>query len=314
MAQIQQHTAQAPTHTPSTLEPEFRRRIEEYLREDLRKIEMVWASLTPEQIWQRPNEHCLAPANQLIHLTGNLRQWVLTNLDGQPDVRERDGEFAARSGPGKAQILADFQSVFAEVFRVLQAPIAADGALRIQGHDTTPVGVWIHVVEHLSYHTGQLIFFAKSLLDQPYDFYAGWDLNAVGAGRDDPTTPPPLTTNLTDIFGEYRRLIGAGQYLDAITRYYAEDIVQFENDDEPKRGRDLIVAAERAAEKRVASANIAITDAVIDESRGLVWGEMEIHFMSKEGLEQRLLEAFRQNWAHGLIVEQRFYYKGFETV
>ncbi len=314
MAEIQQHPAPTPLQANSTLEREFRHRTDYYLREDLRKIETVWASLTAEQIWQRPNEHCLAPANQLIHLTGNLRQWVLSNLDGQPDVRERDEEFAARSGPDKAQILADFQLVFEEVLRILEAPITAGKSLRIQGHDTTPIGVWVHMVEHLSYHVGQLVFFAKSLHAQPYDFYAGWDLNAVGSDAGDPTTPPPLPTKLTDIFAEYRRMIGAGQYLDAITRYYAEDIVQFENDAEPTRGRDLIVGAERAAEKRVASSDIKIVDAVVDEAQGLVWGEMVIHFVSKEGMEQRLKEAFRQNWERGLIVEQRFYYKGFETV
>ncbi len=318
MAEIQQTTTPPASLPDAAFESEFRRTTGFYLRENLRKVEATWASLTAEQIWRRPNEHCLAPANQLIHLTGNLRQWVLSNLDGQPDVRERDAEFAGRTGPDKAQILADFQLVFEEVLRVLEAPIAPGAPLRIQGHDTTPVGVWVHVTEHLSYHTGQLIFFAKSLRGAPYDFYGGWDLNAVGADdtddADDPATPPPLPTKLTDIFVEYRRMIGAGRYLDAIERYYAEGIVQYENDDEPRRGRDDIVAAERAAEKRVSSANIAIADAVIDEARGLVWGEMEIHFMSNEGLEQRLREAFRQNWEHGLIVEQRFYYKGFETV
>ncbi len=123
-----------------------------------------------------------------------------------------------------------------------------------------------------------------------------------------------LVAPLSTTFAAYAELVAQGSFVAAISEYYGEDIVQFENNDEPTVGREAILAAERAAEKRVQSARISIHDAVVDEAQQLVWGEMRIQFTSNEGVEQKLREAFRQRWRDGRIVEQRFYYKGFVNV
>ena len=160
------------------MEAEFRRQIAFYLDDSYRKVERVWATLSEEQIWQRPNEQTLAPANQLIHLTGNMRQWVGTHLGGLTAIRMRDTEFAARGGQSKAEILTAFQEVFAFAKTRLAA---ADDFLTvhtIQGHATTELGVWVHMVEHLSYHVGQLVFFAKQLRGEEFGFYDDWNLTA----------------------------------------------------------------------------------------------------------------------------------------
>ena len=162
------------------MEEEFRLRIREYLEENVRKISTAWALLDEQRMWWRPNEQCLAPANQLIHLSGNLRQWVLSHLAGQQDVREREAEFAARQGAGHTELLSQFLALMQEVLLVLEAPIDHRRRLRVQGHDTTPVGVWIHMTEHLSYHTGQLLYTVKQLSGQSFDFYADWALDDVG--------------------------------------------------------------------------------------------------------------------------------------
>lgn len=155
---------------------EFKRQIKFYLDENETKIKLVWQDLSEDEIWRRPNETTLAPANQLIHLTGNIRQWVLTSLGGQPAVRARDAEFAIRGGKTKVEVLTPFLAVLASAKTQLAQ---ADDLLRpitVQGHATTELGVWIHMTEHLSYHTGQLIFFAKQLHPKQYDFYGDWEL------------------------------------------------------------------------------------------------------------------------------------------
>ena len=155
---------------------EFIQQIDFYLDENLRKIKIVWASLSEAEIWQRPNESCLAPANQLIHLSGNLRQWVGTALAGKPEVRTRDAEFAIREGKDKAVVLAHFVEEFAFAkTRLSQATQLLDKHT-VQGHHTTEMGVWIHMAEHLSYHTGQLVYTAKSMRDIDFDFYGSWKL------------------------------------------------------------------------------------------------------------------------------------------
>ena len=158
------------------MEAEFKRQIALHLDESMRKLEVAWPGLSEEQVWWRPNEHCLAPANQLIHLTGNLRQYVGTALCGLAPVRTRDAEFAAREGPSKDALYAAFVEQFAFAKTRLAA---ADDLLAehlIQGKMFTEVGVWVHVTEHVSYHTGQLIYAAKALRDAGYDFYGGWAL------------------------------------------------------------------------------------------------------------------------------------------
>ena len=155
---------------------EFKRQIRFYLDENEEKIKRVWQDLSEEDIWRRPNEETLAPANQLIHLTGNMRQWVLTSLAGEPAVRTRDAEFAIRGGKTKVEVLTPFLAALASAKTQLAQ---ADDLLRpitVQGHATTELGVWIHMAEHLSYHTGQLIFFAKQLHPKQYDFYGDWEL------------------------------------------------------------------------------------------------------------------------------------------
>ncbi len=301
------------------MEAEFRKRIGDCFRENTEKITAVWASLDTEQIWWRPNENCLAPANQLLHLNGNLRQWVLSNLGQVPDERYRDGEFAARAGLDKNALLAEFQNVIRQVLLVLEQPIGAEANLWIQGHETSPVGIWIHVAEHLSYHTGQLLYTAKLLLDKGFAFYDSWALDAVGspAALALPTidaSPASLPATLQQAFDDYVDLLGRGSFLFAMERYYAEDIVQIENEDEPTIGRAAIMQAEEAAERRIRSADIKVCDAVVDEARGLVWGELDLHFESRRGVEMRLREAFRQRWVDGRIVEQRFYFRGFQDV
>ena len=160
-------------------ETAFRAAIREHLTTNRDKIRTCWAGLSEAQIWQRPNDNTLAPANQLVHLSGNLRQWVLSGLAGVPDTRARDAEFAVRGGLAKAELLDRFEQILDAVLALLDAPIDPTRRLTIQGFDTTPVGVWVHVTEHLSYHTGQLLFFAKALLDAPYDFYGDKQLDAL---------------------------------------------------------------------------------------------------------------------------------------
>lgn len=160
------------------MEDEFRKQINFYLVENERKIQEVWKLFSEEEIWMRPNDRTLSPANQLLHLSGNLSQWVLAKLGGSPDRRQRDAEFEARGGYTKNEIYSAFSEVLEKV--KVQLPKSTDlcREVVVQGHQISELGVWIHMVEHLSYHTAQLIFFAKQLKAVEFDFYGDWDLNA----------------------------------------------------------------------------------------------------------------------------------------
>ena len=137
--------------------------------------------LTPNQLWERPNGNSNSVGNQLLHLSGNLRQWVLSGLGGQPDVRRRAAEFAATEGATAVELLAELTDVIERcktvVTRLTPTDLATERPVQAYRHDGT--FILVHITEHLSYHTGQIIFWTKLLHDVDLNFYGGDDLDAT---------------------------------------------------------------------------------------------------------------------------------------
>jgi uncharacterized damage-inducible protein DinB len=144
-----------------------------FWQEYLRKIETAVAPLTEEQLWWRPNEESNSVANLLAHLHGNLSQWVLAGLGGEPFERHRGAEFAARRGAaGKEELLARLRETVTRC-REVALRLTADDLLRvrkIQKYELDGASALFHTVEHMSYHTGQIVLLAK-WLGVSLDFY-----------------------------------------------------------------------------------------------------------------------------------------------
>ena len=127
------------------------------------KIRGALVSLPADRLWWRPNEHSNSAGNLVLHLAGNVRQWVVSGIGGAPDVRKRDAEFAAREGGSASEVLAVLDGALAEVDRVLGrlTPASLTERREIQGRSTTVLSALFHVVEHFSTHVGQIIYIAK---------------------------------------------------------------------------------------------------------------------------------------------------------
>jgi hypothetical protein len=54
--------------------------------------------LSNEQIWARGSENENSIGNLVLHLCGNVQQWIVSGGGGESDVRDRDSEFAALGG------------------------------------------------------------------------------------------------------------------------------------------------------------------------------------------------------------------------
>lgn len=135
--------------------------------------------LSEEEMWWRPNESSNSVANILLHLCGNIGQYILSSLGQQPDTRERDIEFATREGYNK-QILWDKMVHTLESATQVVAHVSPEEMLRIrmvQGFEFSGIGVALHAVEHLSYHTGQVAYMVKLLKDRQVGLYDDFDLN-----------------------------------------------------------------------------------------------------------------------------------------
>ena len=81
-----------------TIETDFLNCAAEKLDQLCERIETCLGKLTPEQIWMRGTENQNAVGNLVLHLNGNVRQWILSGVGGEPDHRVRDEEFSARGG------------------------------------------------------------------------------------------------------------------------------------------------------------------------------------------------------------------------
>jgi uncharacterized damage-inducible protein DinB len=143
---------------------EFLERSRYYLAQEYpAKIRLAVTPLTNAQVWQRANEDSNSIGNLLLHLSGNVRQWIVSGMGDAPDVRDRSSEFSAREGRGKSELLDLLDSAVHDADQVLAALSEADleRNVTIQGRDTSVFAAIYHVVEHFSTHTGQIILLAK---------------------------------------------------------------------------------------------------------------------------------------------------------
>jgi uncharacterized damage-inducible protein DinB len=139
------------------------------------RIETCADKLTLEQIWTRGTQNENAVGNLMLHLAGNVRQWILHGVGGQPDNRVRDAEFDARGDISVAELKRRLRATVNEAAALIRAlpPERLVETRTIQKHyDVTVLEAIYHVVEHFSGHAGQIIFATKLLTGEDLGFYA----------------------------------------------------------------------------------------------------------------------------------------------
>jgi len=138
------------------------------------RIEDCLGRLSAEQVWSRNSDNQNAVGNMVLHLCGNLRQWIIGGVGGQPDVRDRDAEFAARGGVQPAELAAKLKATVREAAEVIRAlPVERLGERKTiqKVYETTLMEAIYHVVEHFAQHTGQIIFATKLLTGEDLGYY-----------------------------------------------------------------------------------------------------------------------------------------------
>jgi uncharacterized damage-inducible protein DinB len=137
-------------------------------------------SLTDEQVWWRPNQASNSVGNLLLHLNGNVRQWLVTPFNRQQDSRDRPAEFRQRESIPAATLLAQLGATLQEASELLSRLTKADLAakLEIQGYHVRGLEAVCHVVEHFAMHYGQIVYITKMLRGADLGFYR--QLNETG--------------------------------------------------------------------------------------------------------------------------------------
>jgi uncharacterized damage-inducible protein DinB len=130
----------------------------------LPKIERCLEQLTDEDVWWRPNDASNSIGNLLLHLRGNVTQWIIGGVGGYSRERHRQQEFDERTRIPIRELLGTLRAVVEQadtVMRGLDAN-ALTSRRRIQDYDVTVLEAIYHVVEHFSMHTGQIILLTKA--------------------------------------------------------------------------------------------------------------------------------------------------------
>ncbi len=149
---------------------ETRRRL---LGEGIPRIEKCLDLLTEEEIWHKPNENSNSVGNIILHLCGNVRQWLGAGLGKLPKVRQRDEEFSTKGGLNKKEILEKLKKL-QEMSEDVLSKITPEDLLAIhhvQVYEESGLSILVHVTEHFSYHVGQITYFVKAKKDLSTGYY-----------------------------------------------------------------------------------------------------------------------------------------------
>jgi uncharacterized damage-inducible protein DinB len=137
-------------------------------------IKEALESADDDLVWKRPNEGVSSIGNLLLHLEGNVRQWLIHGLGGAEDNRDRDSEFSADAGAEKWSLFNNLSKTVLEACEVILKPRTDEEWLRpvrIQSFDTNALNATFHVAEHFAYHTGQIVTLVKSAYCKDLKFY-----------------------------------------------------------------------------------------------------------------------------------------------
>jgi hypothetical protein len=142
------------------------------LQAALDRIRHCVDQLDDAQVWWRPQEAMNSIANLLLHLCGNLTQWIIAGIRGQDDQRDRPSEFAVRAMIPKAELLGRLEKVITESQQVLAQ--LSDAQLleprRIQGFEGTVLSATFDSLTHLTGHVQEIIYITRLQLGDKYRF------------------------------------------------------------------------------------------------------------------------------------------------
>jgi uncharacterized damage-inducible protein DinB len=145
------------------------------ISESTERVKACLELISEEELWLRPTPVSNSIGNLILHLAGNMRQYIVSSLGRRPDQRQRDSEFSAEGGFTKEELLTYFLTNYEEVVAVLRSLTDQDllESKSVQVYNLSGIGHILHVVEHYSYHAGQIAFWTKQLRNQDLGFYKG---------------------------------------------------------------------------------------------------------------------------------------------
>lgn len=146
--------------------------------ESIPRLRKCLGELSEDDVWYRPNVQSNSVGNLVLHLCGNARQWIVSGLGGLPDARRRQDEFDEKGPLPTALLLAKLDELESDVQQVL-AELTEEDLIRlrpVQIYEESGIAILVHVIEHFSYHVGQVSYFVKARKNIDLGYYADQNL------------------------------------------------------------------------------------------------------------------------------------------
>ena len=128
-------------------------------------------NLTDEQVWKRHGPHENAVGNLVLHMCGNMRQWIMHGVGGDKDVRVRDEEFAANGGSTATALIELFYKTVVEARHIIE-PLPPERLVKRitpQNREVSVLEAIYQVVGHVQQHVGQIIVLTKQMTSKDLD-------------------------------------------------------------------------------------------------------------------------------------------------
>ena len=152
---------------------EFRIRI---LEESIPRIKKCLSLMDDADIWRSPGPLITSIGCTIQHLSGNTRQWILSGVLGDKDNRMRSEEFIENEHVNLKEILNELELELKERHEEIEG-VDLTEVVVIQGFNVSKFSAIIHVIEHFSYHTGQITLLAKLYSEADTGYYSDKDLS-----------------------------------------------------------------------------------------------------------------------------------------
>lgn len=151
------------------------------MNDNTRFIAICLDKITEEQLWQKPVVSSNGIGNQILHLLGNITQYVFTGIGDVKDTRQRNSEFSSSKTHNKQELKSRLEALITQVSEISKGVETEKWTeiRSVQGFEMSRMGCFIHAVEHYSYHTGQIALITKLMIDEDLGFWAGNDLNKL---------------------------------------------------------------------------------------------------------------------------------------
>jgi len=147
-----------------------------FSRDLTRLIQELQAFPNDETLWQRAPGVKNSAGNLVLHLEGNLREYIGRHLGGVAYSRVRDQEFAA-TGVSRNEMVRRMEDVKELVAKVVSelshGELEATYPENVLGNPVSSHAFLVHLHGHLNFHLGQIDYLRRMLTEGSAVAFAG---------------------------------------------------------------------------------------------------------------------------------------------